>query len=232
MTVNPCDRIDTPQYHAPEKQALTPEQISHVMQLIGEEETKYQAIFYFAAMCGMRRQEILGLKWDDIDFSQDCFYIRRAAVEVRGQGTTTKEPKTKKSARKLFLPAQLKTVLLSYMNEQERDRQILGDKWHDENWVFTQWDGKIMHLHTPTSWWSEFSARLDISGVTFHGLRHTAASYMIKNHVPITTISGVLGHANTTTTLNIYSHMIEDTKKEAINSLEKVFTAENEAAVI
>lgn len=82
-----------------------------------------------------------------------------------------------------------------------------------------------MHLQTPSHWWSEFSKKNGIERVTFHDLRHTAASYMIKNNVPITTVSGVLGHANTSTTVNIYSHMLEDTKKDAIDVMSEIFSA-------
>lgn len=228
MSVNPCDMVETPQYKAGEKKPLSEHDITLVMQNIGRQETKYQAIFYFAALCGLRRQEILGLQWQDIDFAENRFFIRRAATEIRGRGTTTKAPKTEKSARTLFLPAPLKQALLLHMNEQRRQKNMLGDKWKDGDWVFTQWDGSIMCLQTPSHWWKEFSGGLGITGVTFHGLRHTAASYMIKNNVPITTVSGVLGHANTTTTLNIYSHMIEDTKKSAIDVLTDVFSVETE----
>lgn len=223
MSGNPCSRIEAPQYKSKEKQPLSGDEIALVMQNIGAEETKYRAIFYFAALCGLRRQEILGLQWPDIDFENDCFCIRRAAVEVRGNGTTTKTPKTEKSARTLFLPEPLKLSLMQHKDEQEQQKQVLGDKWQGGDWVFTQWNGTLMSLQTPSHWWKEFADKIGVTDVTFHGLRHTAASYMIKNHVPITTVSGVLGHANTTTTLNIYSHMIEDTKKGAIDVLTDVF---------
>ena len=100
----------------------------------------------------------------------------------------------------------------------------MGDKWHNENWVFTQYDGKLMNLQTPSHWWKDFSERIHVTGVTFHGLRHTAASYMIKNNVPITTVASVPGHSNTSTTVNIYSHMLEDTKKDAINVMAEVLS--------
>lgn len=224
MEHNPCDRIETPKYKADEKKPLSARDISLVTQNIGKEELKYQALFYFAALCGLRRQEIVGLKWDAIDFEQNRFFIRRAATEKRGSGTTTKAPKTEKSARVLYLPEQLKEILQKHKAAQERQKHIMGDKWQGGDWVFTQANGKIMSIQTPSHWWKEFAERLGITGITFHGLRHTAASYMIKNHVPITTVSGVLGHSNTSTTLNIYSHMIEDTKQDAINILADVFS--------
>ena len=229
MDSNPCNRVETPKYQAGEKKPLSADEIKLVMRSIDSEDIKYQAIFYFAVLCGLRRQEILGLKWEDINFEKDCFYIRRAAEEVRGEGTLTKNPKTEKSMRTLFLPVPLKNVLLKHKEAQKQQKYIMGDKWHGDDWVFTQQDGKIMSLQTPSHWWKKFSEKIGITETTFHGLRHTAASYMIKNNVPITTVSGVLGHANTATTLNIYSHMLEDTKKEAINALADVFTtSENE----
>ena len=224
MSGNPCSRIEAPQYKSKEKQPLSGDEIALVMQNIGAEETKYQAIFYFAALCGLRRQEILGLQWPDIDFENNCFCIRRAAVEVKGHGTTTKTPKTEKSARTLFLPEPLKLSLMQHKDEQEQQKRVLGDKWQGGDWIFTQWNGALMSLQTPSHWWKEFADKIGVTDVTFHGLRHTAASYMIKNNVPITTVSGVLGHANTTTTLNIYSHMMEDTKKSAIDVLTDVFS--------
>jgi len=75
----------------------------------------------------------------------------------------------------------LKRILIQLYNQQEKDRSFWGDKWRNEDWIFTQAGGGIMCLATPTHWWSEFSARHGIENVTFHGLRHTAATYMIKN---------------------------------------------------
>lgn len=117
----------------------------------------------------------------------------------------------------MFLPDILKRILLKLRNEQNILREMYGDKWVDEDWIFTQNNGKIMNLQTPSHWWREFSEKHGINHVTFHGLRHTSATHMIRNNVPISTVSGVLGHANITTTLNTYTHVIEDTKKEAIN---------------
>ena len=193
------------------------------MAVIGKEDSKYQAMFYFAALCGLRRQEIVGLKWEDIDFDNQCFTVRRATSLVKGAGTVAKETKTEKSRRKLYLHELLRNALLTWRNEQNALKNKMGDKWHDDNWIFTQYDGRIMNLHTPTNWWKEFVVANDITPITFHGLRHTAATYMIKNNVPISTVSGVLGHANVTTTLNIYTHVIEDTKEDAINVMGDVF---------
>lgn len=217
MAHNPCEHIDTPKYKAKEKGTLTEEDIQQVMKALPDEELKFQAIFHFATLCGMRRQEILGLKWSDIDFKSCTVTIQRAATELQGKGTVTKDTKTDKSNRILPISDTLKSILLKHKAVQNRQRFRAGNKWNDEDWIFTQWDGKLMCLQTPSHWWKDFAEKIGIENVTFHGLRHTAASYMIKNNIPISTVSGVLGHANTSTTLNIYTHIIEDTKRDAIN---------------
>ena len=222
ISVNPCNRIDTPKYKAPEKKTLTEQELHLIAEKIKDEELKYQAIFYFAVLCGMRRQEIVALKWSDIDFKNNRFKICRAAAHIIGKGTIPGKTKTEKSVRTLFLPGLLKLLLLSLRQEQRELIFMCGDKWKGENWIFTQSMGELMHIQTPSHWWSEFAKANDIHDVTFHCLRHTAATFMIKNNVPISTVSGVLGHADITTTLNTYTHVIEDTKQSAINIMENL----------
>lgn len=217
MTENPCNKVDAPKYQPEEKNVLTEDEIKRAVTVLADEELKYQAIFYFATICGMRRGEIIGLKWSDIEFKENTVSIRRAATYISEIGTYTDETKTKSSERTLFLPEILKAILLRLNNEQGNARRLWGDKWKNENWVFTQADGGIMNLHTPTQWWRKFAKKIGIENVTFHCLRHTAATYMIKNNVPISTVSGVLGHAQISTTLNVYTHVIEESKKTAIN---------------
>lgn len=223
LDFNPCDRIDTPKYKAKEKKILTEENMQTIMAALPDEELKFQVIFYFAAMCSMRRQEIIGLKWSDIDFNKNTLTIQRAATILKGIGTTYKETKTERSTRILPLPDIIKPLLLQLKTEQNKQRYKLGDLWVDEDWIFTQWNGAIMCLQTPSHWWRDFAKVNGVDNVTFHGLRHTAASYMIKNNIPITTVSAILGHAQTSTTVNIYAHAIEDTKKSAIDVMEGLF---------
>ena len=224
MDTNPCNKMDTPKYTAPEKKALTEEQIKTISKTIQGEELKYQVIYHFAILCSMRRQEIIGLKWSDIDFIEDKIKITRAATQLDGVGTITDKTKTQKSALTLFLPDILKKLLLQLYNQQKTAQKKWGDKWIDEDWIFTQANGSLMCLATPSHWWKDFAKRNGIEDITFHGLRHTAATYMIKSNVPISTVSGVLGHAQISTTLNTYTHVIEDTKKTAINIMADIVT--------
>ncbi|MBQ4159861.1 MAG: site-specific integrase [Clostridia bacterium] len=225
MVDNPCNRVETPKYKAVEKDCLRPEDIKRITSVIGKQSAKYQAIFYFAAVCGLRRQEIAGLQWGDVDFANDCFVVQRATTAAQG-GTVAKETKTDNSRRKLFLHKVLKDALFAWKDEQAEIKCKVGDKWKDGDWIFTQNNGDIINLHTISNWWKDFARANGITQITFHGLRHTAASYMIRNNVPVSTVSKVLGHANTTTTLNIYTHVIENTKESAVSVMGDMFADE------
>jgi integrase len=169
----------------------------------------------------MRRGEIIGLKWNDIDFERMTFEIKRAATPVKGEGTVTDKTKNVKSMRKLELPEVMKPILLSLRAKQSESKLRLDEKWIDENWIFTQWNGALMSIHTPDIWWSKMKREHDkIPDKTLHTLRHTFATYLINNNVPLSAVSGALGHAQQSTTLNIYSHVLEDSKKAAMQAHE------------
>ncbi len=228
MQNNPCDMLDTPKYKAKEKKALSESDIHTVMSNLYKEPLMFQATVYFAAMCGMRRQEIVALKWSDINFAEKSFRICRAAARIKGQGTTTKATKTEKSNRVLFLPSGLDTILINLRRQQREQKRKCGNKWVNGDWIFTQWNGEIMDIDTPSMLWRKFADSIGIKDVTLHGLRHTAATFMIKNNVPISTVSSVLGHAQISTTLNTYTHVVENTKRTAIDIMSTVFQENTE----
>ena len=218
---NIFDRLEAPKYKAEKKEILSPEDIQNISFCINKEQLKYQCIYYFALLLGLRRQEIGALKWTDIDFKNNRVFVSRAAVDVLGDGTQIKDTKTHTSTRVLDLPNTLLVLLRQLYTEQLSHIRKVGDKWHGSGWVFTTWDGDIMNLSTVSKWWKKFLKKNDIdSSVTFHGLRHTSASYMIRGGAPVSTVSAVLGHSNITTTLNIYSHEVADTRAKALGDLE------------
>ena len=226
--VNPCELIPAPKYKAPEKNILSIEDINKINSFLIDEELKYQCIFYFAVLLGMRRGEIIGLKWSDINFNNNTILIQRAAALSHNSNddyVITKEPKTASSVRVLPLPLILIEKLKKLKKEQNLNILKLGDLYHNNNFIFTTWNGHIMNIHTPTNWWREFVDKHNLSRVTLHGLRHTCCSLMLKEGNDLTSISKTLGHSNLSTTLNIYSHMIEDNKKAAIDSVASYFEA-------
>ena len=180
--------------------------------------------FYCAAMLGMRRSEIVGLKWSDINFEDETISINRSAGRSTGNGTYTSDTKNSRSNRTLNLPQNVASLFRLHKVEQNEHRLKLGDKWESDDWVFTNWNGGIMSIEVPTDTWLDFlNNHPDIPKTNFHALRHTAATLLIKNNVAVSTVSGILGHAQISTTLNIYTHAIEDAKKEALKTMESIF---------
>ncbi len=223
LTTNFFALIDAPKYEKSEKLVFNEQQLHAISFFIAKEDLKYQIIYYFAILCGLRRQEIVALQWGDIDFEKNCFYVRRAAEVRPGEGTTIKETKSAAGNRRLHLPNALRSLLLRYRVKYNAHAVKMGTLWKDTDFIFTQMYGNIMHVHTPSSWWADFIKRHKcLPKVTFHGLRHTAATMMLKNGIPVTVVSGVLGHAQTSTTLNVYAHVIESWDTEAISSMEKL----------
>lgn len=226
--INPCNMIVTPKYKPQEKSILNINDINKINKLIICEELKYQCIFYFAVLLGLRRGEIIALKWNDIDFKNKTVFINKSATLSHGTDkdyVIIKETKTSSSERVLSLPNILAETLRKLKQEQNLNILKLGDLYENKNFIFTTWNGKIMNLHTPTNWWRDFTKKHNLSNVTLHGLRHTCCSLMLKEGNDIATISKTLGHSNISTTLNIYSHMIEDNKKKAIESVASYFIA-------
>ena len=224
MPENPCEKVQTPKYKSDEKIILTEDQLSITMDLVQKEDLIYQAFFYFAVMCGMRRGEIMGLRWDDVDLERRTVSIKQAAGQSK-KGTYYGDTKNKKSMRKLTLPETLLPILRLLRGQQDEGKLRLAEKWVDTPFMFKGWNGEPLGVNAPTRWWKRFClSHPELPPTTFHALRHTAATLLIKNNVPISTVSGILGHAQMATTVNIYTHVIEDAKKEALGILESALT--------
>lgn len=221
MSSNPCADMDVPAYKAPKKEIYTEEEISAVIRIVENEPLEAQAIFYFAILCGLRRGEIIGLKWGDLDFAKRTFQIKRAATRKKGVGTCTDKPKNETSQRPLELPEMI-TPLLRAIRAQQAERQLLlGDKWHGNDFVFTRWDGRIMGLEYPNRWMRQMrKSHPEFPHKDLHTLRHTFASYLLEHGIALPAVSAMLGHAQISTTTDIYSHVIKGTQLPALRSQE------------
>jgi len=221
---NPCERVEPPKYKAKEKRPYTETELLEVIEAVEKEPVQFQLIFYLAAMLGMRRSEIVGLKWSDIDFDAATLNIRRSAARKAGEGTYVAGTKNTRSQRTLYVDAMILDKLKAHRAQQAERRLKLANKWQGDDWIFTQWNGRIMSVETPTRTWLKFlENNPKLEKTNLHALRHTAATLLIKNNVAISTVSGLLGHAQTSTTLNIYTHAIEDAKKEAAGIMSGIF---------
>ncbi|MGN0171190.1 MAG: tyrosine-type recombinase/integrase [Acutalibacteraceae bacterium] len=220
---NPCRRVDAPKTTHREPEFLTPEEAVVFMQNLQDEPLEYQVIFSILLLTGMRRGEALGLEWQDFDFESGTVRICRTSQYSTGRGIFTDDTKTEQSKRLLSIPAELIDLLRRYRSEQAARRLKMGDQW-DSDWqahprLFTQWNGKPMHPGAPYQELQKFLERHGMRKVSLHSLRHTNATLLINSGTDVRSVAGRLGHTQTSTTMNIYAHLLQSANKAASETL-------------
>ncbi len=194
---------------------------------------QYSVIVQLALLLGARRGEICALRWSDIDFEKGTLSIKRTVQFIPGTGLLFNTPKTRRGKRCLRIGADCVELLQEYRRYQKAERFRIGSAWVrkvtlengkvvDNDMLFTKWNGEPMDPDIISSWFSDFLEEHGLPDVNFHSLRHSNASILIAAHVPITTVSGRLGHAQTSTTLNYYASAIQSADAAAADALEGV----------
>lgn len=217
---NPCERVQPPKLEAKQAVYLDEQQAAHLLDLLQAEPLPYRTMITLLLFSGLRRGELCGLEWSDIDFEQSLLTVRRSSLYLPGKGVFADEPKNETSKRAVKLPTSVLHLLKEYRVWQNKQRFQLGDQWQAYNRLFTQWNGKPLHPSTVTSWFHDFIQKTDLPPVHIHSLRHTNATLQIAGGVPITTVADRLGHASTATTGRIYAHAIQSANAAAASVLE------------
>jgi len=224
MDENPCKKIDPPKYEAGKKDVYNKKDLQTMVDLLKSKPVIFQLAVWLATSRGMRREEIVGLKWNDINFDDNAITVRRAVVRVKKKGLIEKDTKTG-DERILPLSPELIALLKKLRAEQSERRLQLGNKWVDKGWLFAGWNGEVISPDTITRWWKEFCTENNLRNIRFHDLRHTAATVMLTNKADIASVSSILGHSRQSTTLNIYSHVLNQSKSEALWSLDSTLSS-------
>lgn len=185
-----------------ESDTWSPEEVERF--LLESRDDPYLHAWYLA-LCGLRRGEICGLRWDDIDFDDELLTIVRSRVSF---GSTTSEgaPKSKRSTRTLPIPEDLAKQLKAARARQAKERLALGEAWTDSGYVVIDPAGEPLSPGALSSRWVHAVARAKVSTIRLHDARHTCATLMHLRGVPIAVIAAWLGHASAAFTLSRYAH--------------------------
>lgn len=194
--------------------------------------TQFKLFFLLAIFTGMRRGELIALEWSDLSFANNSISITKSTTLVNGK-PLTKAPKTKSSERLVSVPASVMEIAKEWRKEQLSYRMALGSQWIGENHVFIQWNGKQMYPDTPYNTFKRIIHRYNkgvkndadrLPDIPLHGLRHTSATLLISQNVDVRTVSSRLGHSQTSTTMNIYSHALKEMDEKAANVLDDLLS--------
>lgn len=235
VSENPCKRAEAPKAQEVDVQALEEQDVAKLLEALREAPAQYSVITQLALLTGARRGEICALRWSDIDLERGVISINRTVQNIAGRGTVFTAPKTKRSRRCVKIGPDCVELLQEYRQHQKAERFKVGSEWVrrveiengktvDNDLLFTRWNGQPFDPNAVTSWFPGFLAAHDLPAVHFHSLRHTNASLLIAAHVPVTTVSGRLGHAKTSTTTDIYAGFIRSSDAAAADALTDVFS--------
>lgn len=198
-----------------------PETISEILKALEAEPLKWQLITHLLLVTGCRRGEIMGLKWEKVDFKNNRVTIDRALIVSPSKGVYESTTKTS-DIRYLNLPAETMALLRQHKREQLRLQIANGDRWIHTGYVFTQDNGDRMNPDSITAWLNDFSVRHGLPHINPHAFRHTVASVLLANGTDIVTVAAQLGHASASTTENFYAHIIEENKAKATECIADV----------
>ena len=217
---NPCRDITFTKSQKKEKEVYSLEEAKLLLALIDEKAPlNYRLFFNLLAYSGMRRGEALGLEYKDINFETSVLTICRTSNYHQGYGVYTDTPKTKSSYRSLYIQAKVVSLIKLLKAQQEKQAKDCGDLWVETDRLFIKWNGQPLHPSAPYKWLKRFCERENVSFKGLHSFRHFVASQALANGVDVKAVSSMLGHSQTSTTLNIYAHAVQQANEKALNSI-------------
>lgn len=220
LTTNPCRHATLPRFDhrgredgGRELQVWTAEEARRFLELARGH--RLEEVWVVALGTGMRRGEVLGLRWEDVDVDRHTIHVRRS-LSVVGGVARLKSPKSSRP-RAIRVDDRVLAALEARRAEQDRDRRRLGAEWRNE-WglVFTTPGGRVLTPTSVTSAWGALVRRLGLPYIRLHDLRHTHATLMLQAGVPIKVVSERLGHASIQLTVDTYMHVLPAMDAEAV----------------
>jgi len=189
----------------------------------------YYALFHTALFTGMRRSELLGLKWEDVQIQ--TFSVRRSLHHLKDGSYVFTQPKSEKSRRTIALSPSSVLVLAEHKERQQAIRTMLGETLGKDDLVFSTPQGSPLRPNTITRAWGILAAKAGVKVIRLHDARHTHASLMLKQGIHPKIVQERLGHSTISMTLDIYSHVAPGLQEAAARSFDTLVNPEREKAL-
>lgn len=203
---NPADRADPPKESTAEMSVWTPEQLGTFLDSVRTD--RLFAAWLMAAMTGMRRGELLGLKWSDLDLEAGTVSVRQIRTVAKYR-VVTFTPKTEKGRRTIALDPHTVAALRSYRVAQKEERVLLGpDYANSDDLVFTKPNGSAIHPERFSAWFTQRCRKSGLPRVRLHDVRHSYVTALLAEGVPLKVVSQRVGHASPMVTMTIYQHVL------------------------
>jgi integrase len=214
LDANPFERASVPTGDVPSghREAWRAEELEIFFRAIAGH--RFEALFVLAATTGLRRGELCGLHWDDIDLDEGRLTVHRAHTQL-GRQIIVDTPKSRAGGRVVRLDEGTVAILRRHRADQHAQRLVVGPAWNAAGLVFCDGDGETLLPATVSGNFKRIVAGLDVPKIPLHGLRHTSASILIRAGARPAMVSKRLGHSKTSFTMNVYVHDHDDDQDEA-----------------
>ncbi|WP_308128843.1 tyrosine-type recombinase/integrase [Bacillus sp. sid0103] len=197
------------------------EQLNLLLKIAKEKTPVYFPVIYAAAHTGMRKSELMGLTWENVDFKAEKFYIRQTITEANGKYFFNPIPKNEKP-RGIKLTTELTKLMKSLKEEHESRKTFLGESFNPHNLVFCNSRGNIMIPSELTRAFKRVLKAANLPDIRFHDLRHSHATMLLKESVPSKVVSERLGHSKIQVTLDTYSYVTDSIEGIAVDRLNRI----------
>ena len=220
---NVAEFAEVPKRAKPEVKYFQPEEITAIREALEQEKPKWKVLVHLLLLTGARRGEVCALRWEDILFEQNKINISRNLLYTVEHGIYMDAPKSEQSERCISVPDETMDLLRAYKIMQDAEIQKLEGYYTDYGYLFTQENGRPMNPKSVTSYLSKFSKKHGLPHISPHMFRHTMASTLYYMGVDSVTISARLGHAQTSTTTDLYAHVIQAADRQNAEYLADIF---------
>lgn len=222
LVANPCAGVVMPRKEDDELQVLTTEQCVRLLDVA--RGTDMEGLVTLALATGLRRGELLGLKWSDVDFERGCLRVQRTLVYVNGDGYKEVSPKTKSGKRSITLTGFALMALREHRTKQLEAR-VQASIWQDKDLLFPTATGMYMSSSTLLRQFSLLLEHAGLPHIRFHDLRHSCATLLLKMKVPPKVVQEILGHSSIVITMDTYGHVLPGMQEEAMEDYDALFSA-------
>lgn len=219
---NPLDAVERPRVETMHFQILTEEQARQFM--IAASGSSYEAVFYLALTTGMRKGELLGLKWSDLDWYKGVLLVQRQLQQANRSSAVLAPPKTKAGRRALKLGQGTLSQLDAHRKRQELTKAAAGEKWQENDLIFTSSIGTFMDQSKVSKEFKRLLKQGGLPDIRFHDLRHTSISFLLDMGMPVNTVQMRAGHSKASVTVDIYGHAMARSQEEAAQKIEELVT--------
>lgn len=223
---NPTDRVTAPKPEHREMRIYDEGQVQAFLSAARELSESNYALYYLAFHSGLRRAELLGLKWEDIDWGNRTLSVQRQLFRPKGGGFEFTKPKSRNGSRTIKLGQSILEVLRDHQTNQWIAAKDVGEKWVDHDLIFPSGIGTPLADSKLRRSFRRVIKKSGLPQIRFHDLRHTAASLMLNWGIAPIIVSRRLGHASISITMDVYGHLIPAKEEEAAALMDELLNPE------